>query len=82
MLGEAGRHPPELVLQPVAVGDVALEGLFVADRDAFRARLERSRVDAACAVAEQRPDLARQQSAELGVCQRRERADRLQADLP
>ena len=79
MLGETRRHPSKLVLQPVTVGDVPLEGLLAADRGAFRARLERACVDPAGALAEQGTDLAGQEGAQVGIRERCERTDRLQA---
>ena len=46
--------PAQLVVQPLAVADVALERLLVRDRDALGRDLERARVDAARAVAQLR----------------------------
>ena len=55
------RHPAELAVELLAVGDVAREGLLVADRDVGHGLLERPRVDPLRAVAEQPADLAREQ---------------------
>ena len=49
-------------MELLAVGDVALEGLLGRDRDPLDLGLEPARVDPAGAVAEQRPDLPRQQA--------------------
>src|SRR5207244_13150054 len=78
VLREALRHATQLVLQLLAVGDVALEGLLVAVRDALRARLQRPGVDAACAVTEERAHLSRQEALELGVGESGQGADRLE----
>ena len=75
--GDLGRHPAQLVVEPLAVGDVALERVLDADRDPLGVELELARVDAAGAVAEHRPDAARQQAAQLVVGERGELADRL-----
>ena len=63
VLGEPDRHPAQLVVQPLGVGDVPRERLLVRDRDALVDDLERARVDAARAVAQLPPDLAAQQRA-------------------
>ncbi len=52
-------HPPQLVVQPLGVGDVARERLLLRDRDPLGRHLERPRIDAARAVAQLAPDLAR-----------------------
>jgi hypothetical protein len=76
-------HRAQLVVQPVAVGDVALEGLLVADRDRrLGDRLDAAAVDPARSVAELASDLAREQRQELGVVECREVADRLDAGRP
>jgi hypothetical protein len=58
-LGDARRHPPQLVVEPLAVGDVALEGLLVADRHRLRLGLEPAWVDTAGPVAQEQSDPAR-----------------------
>ena len=82
VLGEARRHPPQLVLQLVAVADVTLEGLLGADRDPFGARLERAWVNAARPVAKECSDLAGEELPQLGVGQVCKCADRLQPRRP
>src|SRR6266498_345829 len=67
----------ELVLQALDLGNVARERLLRADRDGLGGEIERPRIDPASAVAEQRPELARQQPAEGLVRKRGEVADRL-----
>src|SRR6266508_2057172 len=67
MLGQAHGHPAELLLQLLSVGDVPLVGLLVADGNALRGHLERSRIDTSGTVAEERSDLAGQKAPERGA---------------
>ena len=73
--GDTRGHATELGVEHGAVGDVALEGLLVADRDALHRRLQRAWVDAAGAVAQHRADLAANQPAQGVVVECRQRAD-------
>ena len=82
VLGEPDGHSPQLVLQLRSVGDVALERLLGRDRDALRDRLQRSQVDAAGSVAQEKADLAGQEPPQVGVGQGRELTDRLHARSP
>ncbi len=76
MLGDLPRHSPQLVVQLLAVGQVALERLLDADRDPLRSKLQPARIDAARPVAEQRPDLSGEEAAQLFVVERGELAAR------
>ena len=76
MSGDAESHAPKLVVQLLAVGDVARERLLVPDGDARDRLLERARVDALRAVAEQAADLPREEPRQLAVGKRRQLADR------
>ena len=58
MLGQPVGHPPQLGVQHLAVGDVALERLLVAHGDSLDGELEAPRIDAARPVAQQPADLA------------------------
>ena len=66
-------------MEQLSLGDVALEHLLLADRDALNGELERSRIDSAGAVAKHQPDPAGKQAAERIVVERGELADRLDA---
>src|SRR5262249_29251091 len=73
--GHTEGHSAEFGMERLEIDDVAFERLLLADRDAFDGELERPRVDAAGAVAQHRPDLAREQAPELGVVERGELTD-------
>ena len=77
VLGEADGHPAQLVVQALEVAHVAREGLLVRDRDPLGRDLERPRIDAAGAVADEPPDLPRQDPRQLRIGDRGEVADRL-----
>src|SRR5439155_3685557 len=76
---EAHGHAAQFVLQLFPVGDVSLERLLGAERDAFARRLEGPGIDSAGPIAEERSDLAGEEALELVVRERGEGADRLQA---
>ena len=79
VVGDASRHAAELGVEDLRLLDVALERLLLADRDALDGEVERPRVDAACAVAQHQADLAGQEARDLGVLERGELTDRLDA---
>src|SRR6185312_2515423 len=79
VLREPLRHPAQLCVQLRAVGEVAFERVFDADRDALRLLVESARVDAAGALLQHAPDTPRQEAPELSLRERGERADRLDA---
>src|SRR5205809_653724 len=56
--GHLVRHLPQLIMQPLAVDEVALERVLDADRDPLRLELEPARIDAACPIAEDCADAA------------------------
>src|SRR5439155_2769485 len=72
-------HPSQLVMQPAAIREVAFERVLDADRDARGRQLELAPVDAARALAQERPDAPRQQPAEIDVAERSERTNRRHA---
>ena len=74
--GHAFGHPAQLGVQLRAVGEVALEGVLDADRDALRLQLQPARIDPARAVAENSADAPGKQAAELASPSGRQRADR------
>ena len=63
-------------MQLDTVGQIALEGVLDADRDALRLQLEPARVDAARPVAQDPPDAAGQETPQLGVGKLGQRPDR------
>src|SRR5207249_11152210 len=69
----------QLVLEPLDLRDVALERLLGADRDRLGRELERARVDAARAIAQERAELPRQEPAKSVVRERSQIADRRDA---
>ena len=79
MRGDAERHAAQLVVKPLAVRDVAREGLLVPDRDVGHGLVEAARVDAAGAVAEEAADLPGQEARQLLVGERGQLADGLDA---
>src|SRR5581483_4871097 len=81
-VGDFDGHSPQLVVESFAVGDVPLERILDADRDPLGVELELAGVDAARAVAEHRPDAARNEAAEISVAERGEIAHRLDAGTP
>src|SRR5439155_58268 len=78
-LGHPLRHRPQLVVEPVPVGEVDLERLLLADRDARRREVERTRIDALRAVAKEPADLSGNEPRKLCLAEARERADGLDA---
>src|SRR5438067_5359798 len=79
MLRDLARHAAQLVVEELALDQVALERVLHADRDACGGMLEPPRVEAARAVAEQRADRTREQPAQVVVAERGEAADRADA---
>src|SRR5215203_6243002 len=77
VLGERVGHRPQLRAELLDVGDVARERLLLADGNPLRLRIEPARIDPARPIAEQLPDLPRQQRAEPLVGELGEAADRL-----
>jgi hypothetical protein len=77
--GDAECHAAELLVEALAVGDVAREGLLVPDGDVRHRLRQRPWVDPLRAVAQQPPDLAGQEACELAVGERRQVADQLDA---
>ena len=72
-------EPAHLVVQPLAIDEVARESVLRGDRDRLELQLEVARVDPACPVAQHRPDRAGEQRAQLGVAELGEPADRVDA---
>ena len=79
MLRHPLGHAAKLGVQLSPVGEVALEGGLDADRDPLGGQLELAWIDPARAVAQDSADAAREEAPQIGVAERREGADRLDA---
>src|SRR4051812_294695 len=69
------RHPAQLVVETLAVDDVALERVLDTDRDSLAVQLERARIDPVRSVAQLFSDAPWKDAAEQLVAHRRELAD-------
>ena len=78
-LGDELGQAPHLVVQSLAIGEVACERVLGGYGDRLELEVEIARVDPTRAIAEHRADRPGQERAQLGIPERCERPDRLDA---